>query len=103
MTFLRGETEERWRQLCEQAVIEQDPERFVSLIQELLQELENEDQERRRNSAELGLPPTESRRLTCPAGLKELRRSNCFLSPRLAGLVRSAVKVRFGRLSIPNG
>jgi hypothetical protein len=67
---LRGETEERWRQICERAVIEQDPERFVSLIQELLQVLENDEQERQRDSAELGLPPTESRKLNCPAGLR---------------------------------
>jgi hypothetical protein len=76
---LRGETEERWRQLCERAVIEQDPERFVSLIQELLQELEDEEQERRHNSAELGLPPTESRKLDCPSDLRSyVGRTVCF-------------------------
>src|ERR1700691_5715504 len=79
VTCLRGETEERWRQLCERAVIEQDPERFVSLIQELLQELENEEQERRRNSAELGPPPTEGRKVKCSSGLRSyVRRTVCF-------------------------
>jgi hypothetical protein len=50
---LRGKTKERWREICERAVVEQDPDRFISTIQELLQVLED-DEDRRRNST--GLP-----------------------------------------------
>ena len=46
---LRGETKERWKELCERAVVEQDPDRFVATIQELLQVLE--DREERRHDA----------------------------------------------------
>jgi len=52
---LRGETKERWKELCERAVVEQDPARFVATIQELLQALENRE-ERRRNVTMLRVP-----------------------------------------------
>jgi len=52
---LRGETKERWRELCERAVDEQDPDRFVATIQELLQVLEDRE-ERRRNVTVLQVP-----------------------------------------------
>ena len=52
---LRGETKERWRELCERAAVEQDPERFVATIQELLQALEDRE-ERRRNMTVLRVP-----------------------------------------------
>jgi hypothetical protein len=45
----RGETKERWRELCEQAVVEQDPDEFRATIQELLQVLDDRE-ERRRNA-----------------------------------------------------
>ena len=45
---LRGETKERWRELCERVVVEQDPARLVATIQELLQELEGEEERRRK-------------------------------------------------------
>jgi hypothetical protein len=38
---LGEETKERWKVLCERVVNEQDPERFVTTIEELIQELEN--------------------------------------------------------------
>jgi hypothetical protein len=41
---MRGETGERWKQLCERAAEEQDPEKLVKLISEinhLLSEKEN--------------------------------------------------------------
>jgi hypothetical protein len=44
VTPLRGETKERWRELCERAVVEQDPDRFLTTIQELLQVLEEREQ-----------------------------------------------------------
>ena len=44
---MRDETKERWRELCERAIVEQDPERFVATIQELLEALEDRDERRR--------------------------------------------------------
>ncbi len=32
---MKGATGERWRTLCEQAQTEQDPEKFVALIEEI--------------------------------------------------------------------
>jgi hypothetical protein len=32
---LQGQTKERWKQLCEQAVVEQSPDKFLSIIEEL--------------------------------------------------------------------
>jgi len=32
---MQGETQERWRELCEMAVVEQDPVRFTAIITEL--------------------------------------------------------------------
>jgi len=52
---LRGETKERWKELCKRASVEQDPERFVATIQELLQALEDRE-ERRRNVTVLRVP-----------------------------------------------
>ena len=52
---MRGETKERWKELCERAAVEQDPERFVATIQELLQALEDRE-ERRRNVMVLRVP-----------------------------------------------
>ena len=54
---MRGETKERWRELCERAVVEQDPHRFIATVQELLQVLEEED-ERQRNRTALRVPPS---------------------------------------------
>ena len=63
---LRGETKECWRELCERAVDEQDPDRFVATIQELLQVLE--DREERRRKATVLRGPLDERpvRLTGP-------------------------------------
>ena len=32
---MQGETGERWRKLCEQAAIEQDPQKLLQLIEEI--------------------------------------------------------------------
>lgn len=65
---LRGETKERWRELCERAVVEQDPDRFIATIQELLQVLED-NEERRQNLARLRVARVEDpTRLSCPLG-----------------------------------
>ena len=37
---MQGETKECWEQLCQQAAIEQDPERLMSLIKEINELLE---------------------------------------------------------------
>lgn len=52
---MRGETKERWKELCERAAVEQDPDRFGATIQELRQALEDRE-ERRRNVTVLRLP-----------------------------------------------
>jgi hypothetical protein len=66
VTPLRGEIKERWRELCERAAVEQDPDRFLATIQELLRVLEDRE-ERRRSPAGLRMPPGEkSPRLSCP-------------------------------------
>ena len=63
---LRGETKERWRELCEQVVFEQDPDRFVATIQELIQVLDD-NEERRRKATGLRVPPSEKPpQLSCP-------------------------------------
>lgn len=54
---MQGETKERWRELCERIVHEQDPVRFDATILELLEVLERDDQ--RRHNAGLGVPLTE--------------------------------------------
>jgi hypothetical protein len=41
---MQGETRERWQKLCEQAVVEQDPDKLMELIRQinrLLDEKEN--------------------------------------------------------------
>jgi hypothetical protein len=37
---MRGQTEERWRELCELATVEQDPERLMVLVREITRLLE---------------------------------------------------------------
>lgn len=44
MTTLRGDPTERWRELCERAVVEQDPDKFVATVQKLLQVLEEREE-----------------------------------------------------------
>jgi hypothetical protein len=65
VTPLPGETKERWRELCERVVVEQDPDRFLTTIQELLQVLE-EREEMAAQRARLCLPPGEKRYETRP-------------------------------------
>jgi hypothetical protein len=45
---MKGQTGERWRQLCEQAAVEQDPEKLLKLTQEINRLLE-EKEERLKN------------------------------------------------------
>lgn len=41
---MQGETKERWHKLCEQAVVEQDPEKLLELTQEINALLEDKEQ-----------------------------------------------------------
>ena len=43
-TSMKGANRERWHNLCEQAAIEQDPERLLELIKEINQLLEEKEQ-----------------------------------------------------------
>ena len=45
---MKGATRERWQQLCEQAAVEQDPEKMLALITEI-NRLLSEKEERLRN------------------------------------------------------
>jgi hypothetical protein len=49
---MQGEIKERWQKLCEQAAIEQDPERLMLLINEINQLLEEKDRRLRRQRAQ---------------------------------------------------
>jgi len=53
---MKGETGERWKQLCEQAAVEQDPEKLLRLTPEI-NRLLDEKEERPKN---LPLKPAES-------------------------------------------
>ena len=44
---MRDETKERWRELCERVIAEQDPDRFVATIQELLEVLDDREEQQR--------------------------------------------------------
>jgi hypothetical protein len=39
------EIKERWRSLCERAITEQDPTRFLAIIHELIDELEKKSRQ----------------------------------------------------------
>lgn len=44
-----GENEERWRALCEQAVVEQDPKKLLQLVREINRLLEADEQRLQRD------------------------------------------------------
>jgi hypothetical protein len=48
---VRGEPEERWRALCEEAVVEQDPDKLLHLIREINRLLEAKERRLQRNRA----------------------------------------------------
>jgi hypothetical protein len=41
---MKGETGERWRALCQQAAAEQDPDKFMKLINEITRLLDEKEQ-----------------------------------------------------------
>ena len=64
VTTLRGETKERWRELCEQIVVEQDPDKLLTTIEELLQVLE--EREEITAQRRVRVPPSEKPYITRP-------------------------------------
>ncbi len=40
---MQGETKERWLELCEQAAVEQDPQRLMALVKEICELLEEKE------------------------------------------------------------
>jgi hypothetical protein len=49
---MRGERLEQWRQLCELAAIEQDPERLLALVKEINRLLDEKEKRLRGKSQE---------------------------------------------------
>ena len=45
---MKGEESERWRELCEQAQTEQDPDKFMEIIREITHLLEQKDRRLRK-------------------------------------------------------
>ena len=53
LTFMQGETAERWRMLCAQAALEQDVDKLIELTQEICRLLQEKEQRlRHRQSPE---------------------------------------------------
>ena len=52
---MEGEIKERWQELCEQAVVEQDPDKLMELTKEINALLE--DKEQRLHNARTAKPP----------------------------------------------
>jgi hypothetical protein len=48
-SVMRGKTKELWEQFCEQAAVEQDPERLVQLAKEINRMLEEKEQRLKQN------------------------------------------------------
>jgi len=48
---MQGQTRECWERLCQQAAIEQDPERLMSLIEELNELLEAKEKRLKQQKA----------------------------------------------------
>jgi len=52
---MQGDTKEHWLKLCEQAAVEQNPDKLIKLVREITQLLEIKEQRLKR-------PPQESKR-----------------------------------------
>jgi hypothetical protein len=72
---VRDQAKERWRELCERAIVEQNPQRFVATIQELLEVLENDREKRRHGVAILRMPQRQKPEYSSDAALKYPRLS----------------------------
>jgi len=51
---MQGETGERWRKLCEQAAIEQDPQKLLQLTKEIYRLLEAKEERLQKQHANKG-------------------------------------------------
>lgn len=49
---MKGETGERWRQLCEQASVEQDSEKLLELVKQINLLLDEKEQRLKRSTTE---------------------------------------------------
>ena len=52
-----GEKEERWREVCEQVAVEQDPKKLVELTTEIYRLLEEKRRRLQRKLMDATLPP----------------------------------------------
>ena len=52
-----GQDEERWREVCEQVAVEQDPKRLVELTTEIYRLLEEKRRRLQRKLMDAPLPP----------------------------------------------
>lgn len=50
---MQGERGERWRKLCEQAAVEQDPDKLLQLTKEIVQLLEEKEQRLQRQRGKI--------------------------------------------------
>jgi hypothetical protein len=46
---MRGKTKELWEQFCEQAAVEQDPDKLIKLVAEINRMLEEKEQRLKQN------------------------------------------------------
>jgi hypothetical protein len=49
---MQGDTKERWRELCEQATVEQDTQKLMALIAEINRLLEEKEQRLKKKNEE---------------------------------------------------
>lgn len=68
---MQGERANRWRNLCEQAAIEKDPEKLLDLTKEIISLLDEKEQrpqrEQEQENAVGRCMPTKSPRFVCVA------------------------------------
>lgn len=50
---MKGETGERWRKLCEEAAVEQDPDRLLELTEEITRLLDEKEERLKKTREDL--------------------------------------------------
>jgi hypothetical protein len=53
---MRGKTKELWEQFCEQAAVEQDPEKLIQLVKEINRMLEEKETRLKQRDEEASKP-----------------------------------------------
>ncbi len=56
---MQGQKAERWQTVCQQVIIEQDPDKLIELAQEIIRLLD--EKEERLNASRQGVPAPDSR------------------------------------------